>query len=373
MTDVCFVLPPFVADKVPGHDLSIDDSIRVARGARPFAPSATPGRVSVYTAGDALSLPGRAADVTEARAAEALAGVSATQTVLDPLSVDLVHSGLTAVVHYGRSYANAFWDGTQMVFGDGDGALFGPFSASIDVCAHELGHAVTGDRLVYKDAAGALNEHMSDAIGATVSQQALGLSVTDPAGWLIGSGIFMPGVNARGLRDMLSPGTAYDDPRLGKDPQPAHMSGYVVTTDDDGGVHINSGIPNRAFALASQAVGSSVDVLRIWLAALAALGNPRAGFAEFAGATVGAAGSKAGLVAAAWTAVGVDLPAPAPAPAPSPPPAPGPAPVPSPPSPPPIPNPGFPIEQVRPWLAKRYSWTRNERAAKAAINRWLNS
>ena len=54
---------------------------------------------------------------------------------------------------------------------------------------------------------------------------------------------------------MKAPGTAYDDPRLGKDPQPAHMDDYVETTEDNGGVHINSGIPNHAFYLAATALG----------------------------------------------------------------------------------------------------------------------
>ena len=77
----------------------------------------------------------------------------------------------------------------------------------------------------------------------------------EEASWLIGEGIFTDAVEGRALRSMRAPGTAYDDDVLGRDPQPAHMDGYVRTTDDNGGVHINSGIPNRAFYLTAAALG----------------------------------------------------------------------------------------------------------------------
>jgi len=92
--------------------------------------------------------------------------------------------------------------------------------------------------------------------GSLVKQHALGQSA-DQADWLIGAGLLAPGVKGRALRDMRNPGTAYDDPTLGKDPQPADMAGYVTTTQDNGGVHTNSGIPNRAFALAALAIGGN--------------------------------------------------------------------------------------------------------------------
>ena len=71
------------------------------------------------------------------------------------------------------------------------------------------------------------------------------------ADWLVGEGIFLPGVNGRALRSMSDPGTAYDDPQLGQDPQVGSMADYVETTSDNGGVHLNSGIPNRAFVIAA--------------------------------------------------------------------------------------------------------------------------
>ena len=150
-----------------------------------------------------------------------------------------------------RDYDNAFWDGTQMVFGDGDGVIFLPFTRSVDVIGHELAHGVTQytSGLNYQDQSGALNESVSDVFGVLVKQRLLG-QTADQADWLVGAELLAPGVNGVALRSMAAPGTAYDDPRLGKDPQPGHMRDYVDTTDDNGGVHINSGIPNKAFHVA---------------------------------------------------------------------------------------------------------------------------
>jgi len=136
--------------------------------------------------------------------------------------------------------------------------------------------------------------------------------------WLIGQEIFAEGVSARALRDMAEPGTAYDDPRLGSDPQPGHMDDYVDTTDDNGGVHINSGIPNRAFVLAAQAIGALSDsgsaaegAGRVWYDALTDDSlDAGADFAAFAAATVAAAAQNEGTghetaVREAWEQVGV--------------------------------------------------------------------
>ena len=163
---------------------------------------------------------------------------------------------LLATVHYGKDYDNAFWDGTRMVFGDGDGEVFNRFTVSVDVIGHELTHGVTEltAGLTYRGQSGALNESVSDVFGSLVRQRAAGQSA-DEADWLIGAGLFTDSVRGVALRSMKAPGTAYDDPRLGKDPQPATMADYVETTDDNGGVHINSGIPNHAFYLAATAIG----------------------------------------------------------------------------------------------------------------------
>ena len=108
--------------------------------------------------------------------------------------------------------------------------------------------------LLYRGQPGALNESISDVFGVLVKQFALGQTAAE-ADWLVGAELLLPGVQGRALRDMQHPGTAFDDPNLGTDPQPAHMDDYVVTDSDFGGVHINSGIPNRAFVIAALTIG----------------------------------------------------------------------------------------------------------------------
>jgi hypothetical protein len=203
-----------------------------------------------------------------------------------------------------------------MVFGDGDGVIFERFTRSLDVIGHELAHGVTEHTagLLYQGQSGALNESVSDVFGVLVKQHRLGQSA-EQADWLVGAELFNPSVQGRALRDMRNPGTAYDDPRLGTDPQPAHMDDYVDTRDDNGGVHINSGIPNRAFVLAALAIGGNAWEVpgAIWYAVLAGEGiKADCDFATFAGLTVTAAGTAHGegseqqvAVRTAWEQVGV--------------------------------------------------------------------
>lgn len=205
-------------------------------------------------------------------------------------SIDGDGTPTDVTVHYGVDYDNAFWDGSQLVFGDGDGQIFGRFTESLDILAHEFTHGVTQftTGLVYAGQAGALNESVSDVFAAMVKQRFLGQDAGD-ADWLIGEGLFLPTLNATALRSMLEPGTAYDDPAIGRDPQVGSMTDYVTTTDDNGGVHINSGIPNRAFALlAVQLGGRSWQVAGvIWYATLTSTDlSPQADFAAFAAATI---------------------------------------------------------------------------------------
>ncbi len=171
-------------------------------------------------------------------------------------SLDDAGLPLDGYVHFGTDYPNAFFDGREMVFGDGIPGLFNRFTSSLDVIAHELTHGVTADeaQLVYRGQSGALNESISDVFGSLVKQYARNQSA-EQADWLIGVELLAPGVHGRALRDMAHPGTAYDDPRLGTDPQPTDMAHYVETDEDDGGVHLNSGIPNRAFYLTATALG----------------------------------------------------------------------------------------------------------------------
>nr|WP_024965368.1 M4 family metallopeptidase [Pantoea sp. IMH] len=170
----------------------------------------------------------------------------------------LDNQGLTlkGTVHYGKEYQNAFWNGQQMVFGDGDGEIFNRFTIALDIIGHELAHGVTETEagLIYFEQAGALNESLSDVFGSLVKQFHL-KQTADQADWIIGEGLLAEGINGKGLRSMSAPGTAYDDPLLGKDPQPADMQEYIQTREDNGGVHLNSGIPNRAFYLAAIALG----------------------------------------------------------------------------------------------------------------------
>ncbi|MFD6055011.1 M4 family metallopeptidase [Agromyces sp. NPDC060279] len=232
-------------------------------------------------------------------------------------SIDGAGMPLEATVHFGDRYDNAFWDGERMVFGDGDGEVFQGFTGSLSVIGHELAHGVTEHtaRLRYEGQSGALNEHVSDAFGALVEQYALGQDA-EAANWLIGEGIFTPEVEGRALRSMLEPGTAYDDDVLGRDPQPGHFRDYVETSDDHGGVHLNSGIPNRAFALAARELGGFAweHVGRIWYDALVS-GRLREDetFAGFAAETLRTAGERFGAesrerqaVLRGWQAVGVE-------------------------------------------------------------------
>ncbi|MFT4248760.1 MAG: M4 family metallopeptidase [Pseudomonas sp.] len=223
---------------------------------------------------------------------------------------------LVGSVHYEHDYDNAFWNGEQMVFGDGDGKVFNRFTIALDVVGHELTHGVTehSANLAYQDQAGALNESVSDVFGALIKQHANGQSA-DQADWIIGEGLLASGINGVGLRSMKAPGTAYDDPLLGKDPQPATMDGYVRTQDDNGGVHYNSGIPNHAFYLAAVAIGGAAwdKAGRIWYRALT--GGQLAAEADFAAfaaltaqvaaADYGAGSAEARAVQQAWRDVGV--------------------------------------------------------------------
>jgi Zn-dependent metalloprotease len=237
-------------------------------------------------------------------------------------SIDDAGMPLRGVVHFGEKYPNAFWDGQRMVFGDGDGEVLGLMTGSLDVIGHELGHGVTEKEagLEYWGQSGAMNESLSDVWGSLVKQHKNHQDAA-AADWLIGSEVWTPTIDGDALRSMKAPGTAYDDELVGKDPQPAHMDDYVETIQDNGGVHINSGIPNHAFYLAATEIGGFAWEVtgRIWYEALRdpAL-RPDAGFAAFARLTVTAAdrlqgqGSPAAsAVRDAWENVGVPTEQPA--------------------------------------------------------------
>lgn len=184
-------------------------------------------------------------------------------TEFDRNSVDDKGLHLIATVHFDDDsgvtpgFMNAFWDPrtSEWYFGDGDGVIFDDFTKAIDIVAHEYTHAVTQytANLPYRFQAGALNEHYSDVFGALVKQKfhADGLQKAKDADWLVGEGVFL-NTKAPALRSMKEPGEAYDwDVIGGKDPQGKDMDGYknLPEWQDNGGVHINSGIPNHAFFL----------------------------------------------------------------------------------------------------------------------------
>jgi Zn-dependent metalloprotease len=237
--------------------------------------------------------------------------------IFDRNSIDTRGMRLESTVHYGEGYNNAFWNGTQMVYGDGDGQIFQRFTKCIDVVGHELTHGVTQYEaaLEYQGQAGALNESFSDVFGSLVKQYAAKQTV-DKADWLIGVDLFESKVKGVALRSMKDPGSAYNDPTIGKDPQPGHMKDYVKTSSDNGGVHINSGIPNRAFYLTAIELGgySWEKAGKIWYITLRDRLRERSDFQkagnltyEVAGGLYGKGSQEQIAVHKAWDQVGIKI------------------------------------------------------------------
>ncbi|MFK0045725.1 M4 family metallopeptidase [Streptomyces sp. NPDC090741] len=341
----CTVVPPHLLDRIARSEvvrradaaqrtleqdalLRTRRSVTTLRGIAPAVgtPVADEPRRTIYDAQHRTRLPGKkvrgegdeaAGDATVNRA---YAGLGATYELFlkgfGRHSIDDSGLALDASVHYGQEYNNAFWDGQQMVFGDGDGDIFLDFTVSIDVIGHELTHGVTQytANLDYHGQSGALNESMSDVFGSLIKQYSLDQTAQD-ADWLIGAGLLGPNVSGVALRSMKAPGTAYDDDELGKDPQPATMDDYVKTSQDNGGVHINSGIPNHAFYLVASELGGKAweRAGRIWYDTLTGgeLASD-ADFKDFARLSVAAAVTRYGdggaehqALQKAWSAVGL--------------------------------------------------------------------
>jgi len=219
-------------------------------------------------------------------------------------SIDGKGIPLNGTVHYGREYDNALWDGRRMIFGDGDTVIFDRFTIALDVIGHELTHGVTqyDNGLLYSEQSGALNESISDVFGSLVKQSTLN-QTADQADWLIGVGLIIGGGALRSMKE----------PAAGFDPQPSHMRDYVDTVKDNGGVHINSGIPNYAFYLAAVGIGGYAwqEAGLIWYLTLP-LVPPTAQFQDFASLTLGTAqqlfgvnSAQYGAVGEAWAEVGI--------------------------------------------------------------------
>ena len=278
--NICSILPPHILTKMAESDRHRERALRTialtehARGRRSILGGMSLGvpagmlRRTIYDAKNTVTQPGTLIrgegdpETTDIAVTEAYNYSGNTYDFYNQIfgrnSVDDKGMRLDSTVHYSQQYDNAFWDGSQMIYGDGDGELFNRFTLDLDVIGHELTHGVTQNTaaLEYSGQPGALNESISDVFGTMVKQWRLGQSV-DQADWLIGAGLFTTAVQGVALRSMKDPGSAYDDPQIGKDPQPKFMKDFVNTTDDNGGVHINSGIPNYAFYLAATAIGGN--------------------------------------------------------------------------------------------------------------------
>jgi Zn-dependent metalloprotease len=344
----CCILPPHILRAIAQNGtpqqraaalqtLAGDSTFRTLRAASPLAAGSARKRSggmmaegekhrTIFTARQTQNLPGTIVRAEGASSSgdravdEAYDGLGATydfySEVFDRNSIDDEGLALNGTVHFGTNYDNAFWDGQRMVFGDGDGQFFNRFTISLDVIGHELTHGVTEDeaQLVYSFQSGALNESMSDVFGSLVKQHAMKQDA-NAADWLIGAGLLTTSVHGVALRSMKEPGTAFDDPVFGKDPQPAHMVRYVKTHDDNGGVHINSGIPNHAFYLVATYLGGFAweQAGRIWYETLRDPRlRPNTGFSRFALLTVGNAARLYGqgsqqqqAVVHAWNEVGI--------------------------------------------------------------------
>ena len=342
------VVPPYVLDKVLRNGteaqreaalktLSLDQSQRNLRGIRLAAPvaAALTARLAAVQGGlqrtifnthNTHNLPGTpGVDVARAEGNpatgdrpvdEAYDGLGATYDfyldVLQRNSIDGQGMPLNAVVHYGQAIDNAYWDGQYMLFGDG---LLMDNLTELTVVGHELTHGVTEfeAQLIYFSQSGALNESMSDVFGSIIKQYVNGKQDAQQADWLIGEGIWIEDIQGQALRSMSDPGSAFNDPLVGKDPQPGHMDDYYQGQDDNQGVHINSGICNRAFYLAATGLGGFAGDKAgpIWYATLRdSRLYPNATFQEFAQLTYVNAWnlfsqSEAETVYNAWREVGV--------------------------------------------------------------------
>jgi bacillolysin len=202
---------------------------------------------------------------------------------------------LRSTVHYGRNYNNAFWNGAQMVYGDGDGTTFRSLSGALDVVAHELTHAVTERTagLEYQYQSGALNESISDTFGVFL----------DKGDYLMGEDVYTPNKAGDALRSLSNP-ELYG--------QPSTMSGYINTTSDNGGVHTNSGIPNKAAYLTISSLGTAVSekiyyrALTVYLAPQSDFSDARAALLAAAADLYGSSSTQYNAVKSAWTQVGVN-------------------------------------------------------------------
>jgi Zn-dependent metalloprotease len=325
-TCFCTFIPPHIYRHLSGsadtraraagqRGVALSERLRGQRDMTALMPamSSTPGRMrrTMYDGGGQTALPGTSVRGEDGppstdpavEAAFARAGIvwSFYKNVFGRDSLDNRGARLDSTVHYGQNFANAVWNGNEMVYGDGDDTMRN-FTTSLDVIAHEMTHGVTGSAsgLVYNAQSGALNEHISDVFGVLALQYDAAQNPANYSGrtpaqkWLLGTDVIVapdpmpPGATARAVRDMLNPGTAYGGLVIGDDPQ-------VATFDD----------------LFAEAVGGNAWELpgKVWYRAATASGlSPNADFAEFRTATLNATkieGADDKALTKAWDAVGV--------------------------------------------------------------------
>ncbi len=241
-------------------------------------------------------------------------------------SFDNNDSALIATVHYGTDYVNAFWNGSQMVFGDGDGVLSTSLAGGLDVIGHELSHAVTDytSDLIYYDESGALNEAFSDIMGTTIEfywqPEGFGLLKAD---WMVGEDIWYPnepfGDALRYLDDPHKAATSYTATGY----YPAHYSEIYTGTSDNGGVHINCTVVGHWYYLIANGgtnpvsgisvTGMGIDKAReiVYLAftqympADATFSVARDVTLQAAADLYGSSSAEYSIVETAWDAVGV--------------------------------------------------------------------
>ncbi len=313
MVCTCHIIPHDILDRL-SKDQTLDDATRKAfadttrvdaemrklrsqagqltRVRKEVSPApelaAGPPAIQVYDCKHHQALPGTpvpspetAADADAKRVFDETTALATFYAeVFDRNSVDGAGAALISSIHYMKNYNNAFWNGTQMVYGDGDGNILVDFSNGNDVIGHELTHGVTQHtlQLVYTDESGGLNESLSDCFGSMFRQWQAAQEVT-AADWLIGSDIMGPGALAKGktcLRDMVNP-----DADHCLSAQPTKYAQYTPGMDP----HYSSGIPNRAFAAICNSVGgkSWEKVGQIWYKVLTGSGpRPNLTMKQFA-------------------------------------------------------------------------------------------
>lgn len=270
------------------------------------------GQITTYTARNAQTEPGTlmtssTTTISDKAAVSAhyYAGVvyDFYKNLFNRNSINNAGMGIISTVHYGTAYNNAFWDGSQMVYGDGDGIQFTYLSGDLDVVAHEMTHGVDSysANLNYQNQSGALNESISDIFGVLVDTydkynvKGGGTWNFNSADWVVGDKITTPGVAGDALRSLANP-TLYD--------QPDNMSNYYNTTSDNGGVHTNSGIPNKAGYLIAQSIGCE-KTARIYYRALTTYFTSTTDFAGSKNGLVQVATDLYGASSAEYAAVGI--------------------------------------------------------------------